>query len=110
MSRLVGYLTTICFIAILLVGPAVLAQTAPGDAKAGERLARDVCANCHFVEQGQQGIFLDGAPAFQDMANDPAITALALRVLLRTPHETMPNLVLSEIETDDIISYILNLK
>ena len=46
------------------------------------------------------------APAFQTIANDPAVTALSLRVFLRTPHKNMPDLVLTETETDDVIGYI----
>jgi hypothetical protein len=34
---------------------------------------------------------------------------LSLRVFLRTPHATMPDLMLTPDETDDIISYILTL-
>jgi hypothetical protein len=56
------------------------------------------------------GISLEGAPAFQDVADDSAMTSLALRVFLRSPHEWMPDLMLSETETDDVIAYILSLK
>jgi hypothetical protein len=38
------------------------------------------------------------------------VTALSLRVYLQTPHATMPNIVLTPEETDDVISYILTLK
>jgi hypothetical protein len=38
------------------------------------------------------------------------MTPTALGLLLRTPHETMPNLVLSPDELVDVIAYILSLK
>jgi hypothetical protein len=31
-------------------------------------------------------------------------------VFLRSPHRNMPNLILSEAESDDVIAYILSLK
>lgn len=46
----------------------------------------------------------------QDLPGDPAMTALALRVFLTTPHENMPNLILTDAETDNVIAWILGLK
>ena len=37
------------------------------------------------------------------------MTAIALKVALRTSHETMPNLILNETETNDVVAYILSL-
>ena len=96
--------------AAMLSAPGVIAQSLSGDPIAGEFLARDVCVACHQVDKGQHGVSLEGAPAFQDVADDPAATALALRVFLRSPHEGMPDLILSETETEDVIAYILGLK
>jgi len=86
------------------------AQDLPGDPDAGSRLAHEVCGVCHVVSDEQ---FVDpdvGAPTFYEVADDPAVTALSLRVFLRTPHATMPDLMLSPDETDDIIAYILSLR
>jgi len=80
-----------------------------GDAAEGRRLARAVCAACHAVERGGKILSLEGAPPFQDVAKDPAASEVGLRVFLRTPHETMPNLMLSDEETDNVIAYILSL-
>jgi mono/diheme cytochrome c family protein len=96
--------------AVLLGTFPALAQALPGDRYAGRTLARDVCAECHFVEEQDRGESWADAPAFQDVADDPAITAISLRVFLRTSHQDMPNLMLSEAETDDIIAFILSLK
>jgi mono/diheme cytochrome c family protein len=49
-------------------------------------------------------------PSFLEVAAHPATTALSLRVFLQTPHATMPNLMLTPEETDDVISYILTLR
>ena len=40
----------------------------------------------------------------------PSTTAESLGVFLRTSHPTMPNLVLSAAERDDVIAYILSLR
>jgi mono/diheme cytochrome c family protein len=85
------------------------AQELTGDAEAGARLAREVCAACHVVSDDQMvdpGI----GPWFIDVAQHPATTALSLRAFLQTPHADMPDLILTREETDDIIAYILTLK
>jgi cytochrome c2 len=96
------YLVPAVALAALVASSAVLAQSVPGDPVEGEKLAREICATCHEVDKGQYGISLEGAPAL--------MTSLALRVFLRSPHEWMPDLMLSETETDDVIAYILSLK
>ena len=85
-------------------------ENLPGNPNRGAELARELCAACHFVEKGDRGVSAAGAPAFQDVANDPAITAISLGVFFRSPHETMPNLILSQAETDNAIAYILSLR
>ena len=82
----------------------------PGDPAAGAELARAWCAACHEVEAGIRGPGLFAAPAFQDVADDPAATELALRVFLQSPHFEMPNEQLTPAQMDDVISYILKLR
>jgi len=40
----------------------------------------------------------------------PSTTALSLKVFLRSSHNKMPNLIISDPDTDDLIAYILSLK
>jgi mono/diheme cytochrome c family protein len=103
-KQMADYLIPAGVLAAFLVGSAVLAQSMSGDSVEGEKFAREICVTCHDVGKGQHGISLDGAPAFQDVADEPAVTSLALRVFLRSPHEVMPDLM------DDVITYILSLK
>lgn len=110
MKRLAACSIAAGLVGAVLAGPSVVAQSESGDPIAGETLAREICANCHLVDKGQHGTSLDGAPAFQDLADDRAVTSLALRVFLRSPHEAMPDLILSRAETDDIVAYILGLE
>ena len=86
------------------------AQALPGDRVLGHELAHKVCAECHEVAAGQREGVLPDPPAFQNLADDPAMTSLALRVFLTTPHTNMPNLILSGAEVDDVIAYIQSLK
>ena len=81
-----------------------------GNRELGGRLAAEVCSECHAVEAGDPISPNFNAPAFQDIADRPATTALALGVWFRSPHPTMPNFVLSPDETADIIAYILGLR
>jgi hypothetical protein len=50
------------------------------------------------------------APTFRAIANTPGMTALALTVFLRTPHRSMPNLVIADSDRDNVVAYILSLR
>ena len=97
---------------LLLLALPVLAQaeSLPGNEWEGRKLAREVCSACHSVEKAELGVSPVGAPAFQDIADDPAVTETALLVFFRMPHEGMPDLILTPAETDDAIAYILGLR
>jgi len=81
-----------------------------GDAKAGFAYADGVCAECHAVKKGQRVSPHERAPAFEVVANSRGMTETALRVWFQSSHPSMPNLVLSENQGDDVIAYILSLK
>ena len=76
----------------------------------GSGIAENLCANCHRVQKGAKGGSKIKEPAFQEIASRRATTEMSLRVFLRTPHRNMPNLILSENDTADVIAYILSLK
>jgi mono/diheme cytochrome c family protein len=92
----------------LVAGVSVAGAQEVGDARRGLRYAQRVCAECHGVAPGQP--IPAAAPTFRAIANTPGMTAMALKVFFRTPHRTMPNLVLSDDERDDLIAYILSLR
>lgn len=87
-------------------GGAVIASDS---ATAGHRLAEAWCKTCHAIEASTAGT-LNAAPDFVRVANQPSTTALALKAFLRTSHPSMPNLVLTPEQADDIVNYILSLK
>ena len=95
--------------AIALPGAAA-AQDLQGDPAAGLAYARAICADCHDVEREWDDLAAFYGPPFVDIAAMPSTTEMSLRVFLRSPHENMPNLILSEQDRDDVISYILSLK
>jgi mono/diheme cytochrome c family protein len=74
-----------------------------GDPVSGRRLAEATCFHCH-------GVANNPAPAFSAIAAMPSTTARSLSVFLRSSHPTMPNLMLSDAERDDLIAYILSLR
>ncbi|MEO1275645.1 MAG: c-type cytochrome [Pseudomonadota bacterium] len=81
-----------------------------GDVVDGRSYARDVCADCHVVEDSQPRVYAHQARPFERIAKDPKTTELSLRVFLQTPHLSMPDFILTERQTDDVIAYILSLK
>ena len=99
-------------LAIALSLAAAAAQdVATGDVRAGLALAQHTCAACHQVERGQNAPTARGqAPSFTRIANLRGMSARAVRVFLFTPHASMPNLILSPAEADDVSAYILSLR
>jgi mono/diheme cytochrome c family protein len=81
-----------------------------GDARKGQQIAETVCAECHAVGAAQSSSLSARAPAFSAIANTPGMTETALTVWFRTPHPTMPNLILSAEDIDHVIAYILGLR
>ncbi len=101
--------------AIIAIAPAfpVNAQDRPtSDAvRAGRELAVTTCSECHVVVPRRfMAQRTGGAPDFVDIANEPSMTAMALVVFLHTPHASMPNLILSDRESNDVIAYIQSLR
>ena len=76
-----------------------------GDPAVGQRLAETSCIECHALTNVPKR-----APAFSSIASMPSTTALSLRVFLQTSHPTMPNIMLSPSERNDVIAYILSLR
>ena len=94
----------------LLLAPAAMAQQYPGDPEAGRVFALKSCSSCHIVAARQAPTGTDAVPTFATIARDPAVTELSLRVFLQTPHARMPDLMLTRVEVDNVISYILSLR
>lgn len=108
MHRSLGVIVFVAFAALAF--DAASTEELPGDPALGRALALRECQQCHQVQAGEREGVLPEPPAFQNLADDPAMTALALRVFLHSPHANMPNLILSDADVDDVIAYIHSLK
>lgn len=81
-----------------------------GDAERGRDYVEKTCSECHAVRKENSESPRVEAPPFKAIADLPSTTRMALTVWFRSPHPTMPNIVLSAEETDNVIAYILSLK
>ena len=81
-----------------------------GDAHEGFVYADGVCSECHAVKKGERVSPHERAPAFEVVANTRGMTEMALRVWFQSPHPSMPNLMLTEKNADDLVAYIMSLK
>ena len=87
--------------------PTVQAQ----EIQKGRQLALDVCAACHEVLAGQAQSPGAEAPSFEAIAATPGMTAAALNVWLTAhDHPTMPNIVLSQANVQEVSAYLLSLR
>jgi len=82
-----------------------------GNAEVGHAFAAKVCADCHDVEPGGEAFSPNpDAPSFQEVADTPGMSPRALAVWLQSSHPTMPDLILSTDEIDNVIAYITSLR
>jgi mono/diheme cytochrome c family protein len=81
-----------------------------GDAGRGLVYARTACAACHAVERSETLSPAPNAPSFEELANTPGMTGLALTVWLNSSHETMPEFRVDPNAVDDLAAYLSALK
>jgi mono/diheme cytochrome c family protein len=79
-----------------------------GDVARGNAYAKQACAQCHAIVPDGSASPNARAPTFNRIADTPGMTATALTVFLRTPHPTMPNIVVGREDLADIIAFILS--
>jgi len=104
---------------VLLVTGILMAATAtaalgatngPGNPGYGRGLAGDLCGDCHVVAPDQANSGRKLGPNLVEYVRKPEITELALRSYLQTSHPVMPNIMLTQQQTDDVIAYLLTFK
>jgi cytochrome c len=81
-----------------------------GDPAEGKRIAASTCSSCHQIDVQPRDSTNDPVPSFQAIAAMPSTTMLAINVFLRTSHNVMPNIRLTESQITDISVYILSLR
>lgn len=94
--------------AVFGLGDDAVAQEA--DIQAGKAYATEVCAACHAVLAGDEVSPLLEATPFQEIADTPGMTEMALTVWLQTSHPTMPNIVLEQDDMRNVVAYIRSLE
>ncbi|MGI9423199.1 MAG: c-type cytochrome [Hyphomicrobiaceae bacterium] len=102
-----------CSSMVLILGLTVALSTRAqtlGDVAKGREYAQSVCAACHNVLPGGKTSPIAAATPFQAIADTSGMTGTALTVFFRTPHKSMPNLIIAGDNADNIIAYILSLK
>jgi mono/diheme cytochrome c family protein len=92
--------------AVLVLG---LVAGARADSAAGDRLAGQWCAECHAVRLDQRSPN-PAAPRFVDLAANSGLTDQLLRAVLQSPHKTMPNIMFTPAQMDDIVAYFASLR
>ena len=90
---------------VVALGVTWYSQPGLADVVAGERLARQWCANCHVIDgSGPSASLPQGPPSFRVAAGH--LNPEQLRAFLTHPHGQMPDLSLTRSEIDDLIAYI----
>jgi mono/diheme cytochrome c family protein len=94
--------------AILAQQSLAIAQPADGDPTSGRKIATRLCSSCHHA---LPMIVADEAdpPSFQSIADQPSTTGISLNVFLHSNHNNMPDFIISNAESNDLIAYILSL-
>ena len=117
-SSLVIWANRLAIGAALCLICACISQTEPsptGDlarpsAANGLRYAQQNCASCHAVASGQLQSPNPNAPTFEVIANLPGMTGTALNAWLHSPHPSMPNIIVSPADRDNINAYLESLR
>ncbi len=101
----------IAFAALLLMRQHIAtgAPLAQDSISAGRGLAQAWCKDCHALEAVSSGAS-SRAPDFMRIANRTSTTELSLKVFLRSNHRSMPNLIITPDQADDLASFILSLR
>ena len=97
-------------IAALLAGVAISTAAAAQGIEAGRQVVERYCTQCHAIQGAPPPPGSTAAPPFSSVAAMPSTTELSLRAFFQTPHEKMPNLVLSPGDTANVIAFILSLR
>jgi mono/diheme cytochrome c family protein len=93
-----------------LIAAGARAQEDVGDPNAGFVVASEICASCHAITRAQSMPPVLEGPRFDDVADTPGMTAIALFAWMRTSHPTMPNIILAPEDLRNVVAYILSLK
>ena len=103
-------LKVVCYAAASMPLIAAAQAQEAGDPRRGLAFAQRVCAECHAVLPTQSTSPRPELATFATIANTPGMTGTALAVWLRTPHKSMPDLMLEPEDRNNVIAYIVSLR
>jgi cytochrome c len=104
--------TGFCSLPIVLALVATIpagAQSPPGNAALGYRLAEAHCRECHVIERGGSGGWTD-APSFPDIADRPTTNTAWLMGIITRPHVSMLYLPRAQPDAAALTAYIMSLR
>jgi mono/diheme cytochrome c family protein len=106
-------LRIVSVIGIVLLFGAGLAFAGPAtnqpDPFHGKQLAKQLCSNCHLVDNQQQQTDAD-VPSFNEIANQEGQTAGTIMAHIVLPKHPMPTIPLTQSELADLAVYILSMR
>lgn len=105
--RLFLIILTVILLFVLVIASA---SAEGGDPDRGRTYAEQACAGCHAIRRGDADSPVAKATPLETVANVRGMTETALAVFFRTPHPTMPNLIIAGRDLDDVIAYIRSLR
>jgi mono/diheme cytochrome c family protein len=95
---------------VLVAAPCGAYAQGAGDPTKGHQFVQQICSECHNTERGQRPSPNGQAPNFETIARTPGMTAIALTAALRTPHRTMPNVIIADDDLRNVVAYVLSLQ
>jgi len=104
-----AFIAVVLFAAVYAANVETFAQPSNSNYSLGRQIAIELCSSFHRITEGQPRPRHNVA-SFLAIANLHSTTALSLKVFLRSNHNGMPNLIVSESDSDHLIDYILSLK
>jgi mono/diheme cytochrome c family protein len=103
-------LSVVIAVACLAIVPIVaFADPVPNDIAAGQKLADQICSNCHVIAATSKPAWTD-PPPFAVIANRPATTNADLIAHIQKQHANMPATARPAAEANAIAAYILSLR
>ena len=90
---------------LALAGPI----TSKPDPFHGKALAKQLCSNCHLVDNQQQQALAD-VPSFHEIANKVGQTEGTIMAHIVLPKHPMPTIPLTTSELADLAAYIMSLR
>lgn len=95
---------------IVLTATAYSSIAHAGDAAEGRAIASRWCSSCHNIGGESKPSASDAIPTFDSVAQRKDLNRVQLETWIGNPHPPMPNLNLTRVEIDNLVTYIESLR